>query len=142
MQRTSTGFTLIELMIVIAILGILLAIAIPAYSDYSARAKVSEGMMIASDAKMSVSEYRLSQGAFPSNSELVGLPATVQSPYVDGMVVVADGVVEVTFRNIDPAVDGTILTLVPTFQSSAIRWTCTPGGAQPILSRFVPSSCR
>ena len=67
-MRKQSGFTLIELMIVIAIPGILMAIAIPAYNDYTIRAKVSEGINMAAGAKLAVSEYRLSEGTWPANN--------------------------------------------------------------------------
>ena len=72
MKRTQAGFTLIELMIVIAILGILAAIAIPAYQDYSIRAKISEAINTASPAKLAVSEYYQSEGALPTNRTEAG----------------------------------------------------------------------
>ncbi|MFY8206021.1 MAG: pilin, partial [Arenimonas sp.] len=74
MKTSNKGFTLLELMAVIAVIGILLAIALPTYADYSARSKVTEGISIAGAAKTAVSEYRLSTGNWPSNNDSAGLP--------------------------------------------------------------------
>src|SRR5687768_12711797 len=75
MKKIQQGFTLIELMIVIAILGILMAIAIPAYQDYTVRAKVSEGLNVAAAAKLAVSETQQSTGTFPDSNAAAGLAA-------------------------------------------------------------------
>ena len=146
-MRKQSGFTLIELMIVIAILGILMAIAIPAYSDYTIRAKVSEGINLAAGAKMGVSEYRLSEGQQPATQSNAGLADVIDSNFVEKLIVL-DGIIRITYRNIDAVVDGSILVLTPTMNSgkSALNWTC--GGAvgdsfgQNISNRYVPSSCR
>ena len=83
----AAGFTLIELMIVIAILGILLAIAIPAYSDFSIRARVSEGINLASAAKAAVSEYRSAEERFPVSNAECSLSSTITSTYVSSVTV-------------------------------------------------------
>jgi type IV pilus assembly protein PilA len=144
-MRKQSGFTLIELMIVIAILGILMAIAIPAYSDYTIRAKVSEGINLAAGAKLAVSEYRLSEGKMPASNTDAGINATVASTYVSGLVISTGGVVTMTYQSIDTAVDSSTLQLYPTIDATkggAVNWTCEIGKTNGIDKRFVPSSCR
>src|SRR6187455_2412570 len=94
-MKNMQGFTLIELMIVIAILGILLAIAIPAYNDYSIRARVSEGINVAAAAKLSVSEYTLSNNGTPADNTAAGYKGTITSKWVD-TIVITGGVITVT----------------------------------------------
>lgn len=143
MQQHS-GFTLIELMIVIAILGILLAIAIPAYSDYTVRARVSEGLNLASAGKTQVSETRLSTGSFPASNAEAGMSDTIQSTYVSGLTVGAQGVLTVTYNTAGGAIpelggDNTI-QLIPTFSTGAVQWDCVTGGT--VQARFRPARCR
>jgi len=143
--RKQDGFTLIELMIVIAILAILLAIAIPAYQDYSIRARVSEGLNMASSAKLAVSEHRLSEGTFPADNAEAGYDTGISS-LVASIAVGAAGVVTVTYSadtRLGDAGGGT-LELTPTVGAggTAVQWDCEAGGANAIEARFIPAECR
>jgi len=145
MKMIQKGFTLIELMIVIAILGILLAIAIPAYSDYTIRAKVSDGMNLATAAKMGVSEYRLSNNGFPSNNTQAGLTIStdISSTNVLSVEVLASGVIEVTYQN-TTEIDGSTLRLAPEAAAGAgsVQWDCRIAAGGTVLPRYRPATCR
>ncbi len=139
-RKMHAGFTLIELMIVVAIIGILAAIAIPAYSDYMARAKVSEMITVASAAKKSMAEYILSKNAFPATATAAGI-SLITTPMVASMTVGAGtGVITITSS---AAVTGTAgdvsIILTPTNNGTNISWVCTAGGTKPQLA---PASCR
>lgn len=136
------GFTLIELMIVIAILGILAAIAIPTYQDYMIRAKVSEGVNVMSAAKASVADYYESHNAFPTNNTAAGVTSVVTS-YVNSLTVGTGGAIDAsiaTFTGIGSSATLHIV-LTPTTTSGAIMWKCTNTGSTG-TSKYVPSTCR
>ena len=144
MHKLQQAFTLIELMIVIAILGILLAIAIPAYSDYTIRARVADGMNLSTSAKYAVSEYRSVRGSLPTSNVLAGLTAAtaISSTNVASVEVVAGGNVVITYRN-TPEIAGSTLVLQPTAGAGAgtVRWLCG-AAAGTVSARYRPSSCR
>jgi type IV pilus assembly protein PilA len=144
MKSTQKGFTLIELMIVVAIIGILAAIAIPAYQDYIARSKVTELATAADACKASVSEYAQSQNALPGDINAAGCTSAV-TDYVASLTVTGAGVITVTAggtkgASLPAAVQGATLTLTPTLSSTdgTVVWAC--GGSIP--AKYLPANCR
>ena len=143
-RRIQQGFTLIELMIVIAIIGILAAIAIPMYQDYTIRSKVTEGIAAASPCKLGVAEFYSANSSFPSSLASAGC-TTVATTYVASVGVAGQGVVTVTLTSasgLGPAGGGTIV-LTPTAVTGAVDWTCNGGGALTGAgAKYTPTSCR
>jgi type IV pilus assembly protein PilA len=145
MKKVQQGFTLIELMIVVAIIGILAAIAIPAYSDYTIRAKVSEGLNLASAAKSAVSEYRISQGTWPADNASAGLSGTITSKYVRSVIVDTpggSGRITVTFTNtLDTDVGAKTMRFVGTMGTgnATVDWACSEGDLD---DKYRPANCR
>ena len=143
MSRTQQGFTLIELMIVVAIIGIIASIAIPAYTNYSIRSQVSEGISLASSAKAAVTEYYQNQGVYAPDNNTAGLSpaATIRGDYVTQITVIASGDVQITYGNkVHPLVAGGVLTLSPNDNFGSISWTCA--GDATIVDKYLPAICR
>ncbi|OQS40825.1 pilin [Chromobacterium haemolyticum] len=142
MQKSQQGFTLIELMIVVAIIGILAAIAIPAYQDYTKRARVSEGLSLASAAKTAVAEYYASNGSFPGTNASAGLQATISGNSVTSVAVGTNGVITVTYST--TLIDATKnqLTLTPTASAGSITWICAASGTSGLSTQWLPANCR
>lgn len=141
MNKMQKGFTLIELMIVVAIIGILAAIAIPAYQDYIKRSKVTELATSASACKVSVTEYYQSQNAFPGTVDAAGCTDDASSKYVASLTVGADGVITVAAQGIAGDVNGSNYVLTPSAAASdsAVDWQCTDS---TIPSKYLPANCR
>ena len=143
-NRLSAGFTLIELMIVVAIIAILAAIAIPAYQDYLIRAQVSEGMVLSSGAKAAIWDFVSNTGRFPPNNQSAGLSknTSITGSYVSS-VDVANGVVKVLYNG--PKANRAItsasqyLVLSPISHAGSIAWVCTPSTLNP---KYLPTTCR
>ena len=147
-MKKQQGFTLIELMIVVAIIGILAAIAIPAYQDYTIRAQVSEGLNLAGGAKAAISEVVMDSGDFPSDNLTAGLSAAgdISGKYVSAVEVGAtgDGVIQVTMagpdaHNILSGAPG-LLYLSPTTNTGSVEWSCYSDGS--IAPKHLPAACR
>jgi type IV pilus assembly protein PilA len=143
MKRIQKGFTLIELMIVVAIVGILAAVAIPAYLDYVVRSKVSEGLAATGACKTSVSEFWNVRTAWPADADAAGC-STVPTKYVSALAVVANGAIQITLQGTnagnDP--DGQTVTITPDLGGPANRditaWNC----ATTATKKYVPAQCR
>ncbi|MEA1081411.1 pilin [Marinobacter qingdaonensis] len=146
MKKTQQGFTLIELMIVVAIIGILAAVAIPAYQDYTIRAKVTEAMAIASQAKTAVSEYYISQGSMPADQATAGLDAAANysTDVVQDMTYsrtsATVGVITMGVEALGGDVTaGDEFTLTGTGSSTGVTWVCA---ATSLDAKYLPSNCR
>ena len=141
MKKVQQGFTLIELMIVVAIIGILAAIAIPAYQDYTIRAQVSEGLNLGGGAKTAVSEYYQDRGAWPTDNNEAGLSVanTIIGKYVSG-VAVAGAVVTVTYGvDAHATITGSDLLLTANDNVGSIGWTCS---SVDLADKHMPAACR
>lgn len=141
MSTRTAGFTLIELMIVVAIIGILAAIAIPAYQDYTIRAQVTEGLNLAQKAKTAIWEFYSNYGTLPADNAaaFIRAPGTITGNYVT-KVSIASGVVTVVYGNrANIAIKNATLSLSPTTQGNNLKWTCR---SSSLTGRYLPAICR
>ncbi|HGN6331476.1 TPA: pilin, partial [Neisseria gonorrhoeae] len=162
MNTLQKGFTLIELMIVIAIVGILAAVALPAYQDYTARAQVSEAILLAEGQKSAVTEYYLNHGEWPKDNTSAGVasPTDIKGKYVKE-VKVENGVVtaQMASSNVNKEIQGKKLSLWGRRQDGSVKWFCgqpvtrnagnagkaddvTKDDADNINTKHLPSTCR
>ena len=156
MKTAQQGFTLIELMIVVAIIGILAAVALPAYQDYTVRAKVSEVVLAASACRTTITEVYQSASAGPGADNWGCETSTATSQYVDRIATNADGVVTVTANGtalaalgtdnqitLTPYVDNTTaMTVAADMGKVVFKWVCGPAAANGIDLKYLPGSCR
>jgi type IV pilus assembly protein PilA len=139
MRRLQHGFTLIELMIVVAIVGILAAIALPSYQDFVVRAKMSEAIAALGACKTSVAEFAATRSAFPANVTAAGCSTTV-TQYVASTTVASNGAITVTSRATGASPAECALTLTPLGSATGITgWS---GSTRLCASKYVPSNFR
>lgn len=159
MKAIQKGFTLIELMIVIAIIGILAVIALPAYQDYTARAQVSEAISLMEGQKSAVVEYYADKGKWPTSNAEAGIATntSIQGKYVAQVDVGANGVITATMKadDVNNEIKSKTVSLTPTATTTtgqgqnaktsgngSFTWTCKSGATNGVDSKFLPSSCR
>jgi type IV pilus assembly protein PilA len=149
MKAVQKGFTLIELMIVVAIIGILAAIAIPQYQDYTVRSKITEALNLAAPAKLGIAETYASNGTWPADNATAGIAATISSKYVTSIDVTGGGAAPSEIVIVlggssgiggNPTVDGESITLTANVDAdgSRVDWTCTSTAAD----KYLPANCR
>lgn len=147
MKKMQKGFTLIELMIVVAIIAILAAIAIPAYQDYLIRSQVSEGAVLSDGAKTAIAEFYSNKGSFPPVNASAGLAtaASIAGKYVLDVDVAGapGGIIKATFNNTvaNKAIQGKVISFSAITHTGSIAWTCT-NAATTVDPKYLPSSCR
>ena len=155
MKRVQQGFTLIELMIVVAIIGILAAVALPAYQDYTARAKVTEVMLQLDNCKTGVSEFIQANGVFPTDADQAGCDSKVATKYMAAGMAVDKATGAITsgkIQGVATGADGKVITLQPT--TDAARTKAMAAATDPIVGwscgtdadadkyKFFPAPCR
>jgi len=148
--QTQQGFTLIELMIVVAIIGILAAIAIPQYQNYVIRSQVSEGLSLAGGQKTAVEEYYSNRGTLPTTNTQAGLPnkKSITGKYVSQVNISKKGVIKAKFastgkQKANNALKGKVLALSPyTNSTSTLKWSCSPSAGTTIKPKYLPTNCR
>ena len=167
MKTIQSGFTLIELMIVVAIIGILAAVAIPAYQNYVIRGQVTEGLSLAAGWKTAISEFYAQNGTFPAGASVAGSPTTIavasvaagasSGKYVSNVTVGAGGQIQITYTgpSVNAKLSGGVLDISPGLDANNdVIWICgkaaVPGtvvagsytaDATTIVAAYLPTSC-
>ncbi|TQE98426.1 MAG: pilin [Spiribacter salinus] len=145
-MRKNQGFTLIELMIVVAIIGILAAIALPQYQNYTTRSQVSEGPSLASGVRTAVSETFSSSGDLPDSNSAAGAPPAteIEGSYVTEVTITDEGLITIEYGNdANSAINGESLEFSAiTDTTGSVQWTCGTSGGTSVDEQYLPSNCR
>jgi len=141
MRTAQKGFTLIELMIVVAIIGILATVALPAYQTYSIRAQVSEGLNLTGPLVQAVAEYHIDNGAFPADNAAAALPpaAAYAGSYVSSIAVNGDSIDILYGNKANAAISGQVVSLTAVNNLGSINWACS---SPAIQDAYLPANCR
>ena len=142
MKKSQQGFTLVEAMMVVAIIGLLAAFAIPAYQGYVIRSQVSEGYSLTSGAQAAVTEYYMESGGWPNLEALAGL---YEVPNISGTytkhLTIEDNVIRITYAaHAHPAIANAEVNLVATDHDGSVTWRCA--GSKSIVAKHLPQVCR
>ena len=141
--KVQKGFTLIELMIVVAIIGILAAVALPAYQDYTKRSHTAEGLALADAVKASISEYRADRGVWPVNNYAAGVANTITGNAVKSVAVTtaaAGGIITVTYNT--KVENNTTIILTGTVTPGGTTWKCDGPTGGTVNNKYRPATCR
>jgi len=154
-RRRDSGFTLIELMIAIAIVGILLSLAVPAYQDYTVRAKIADALNIAASMKVLIGEYYITEAKLPADGDEAGIKKVDSnySDYVDKVdyittkdgTKITAGIIKLTLKSdIGGEAGGKVLQLKATAPNKIVKWECETSSteSEKLASKYLPSQCR
>lgn len=150
MKTMQKGFTLIELMIVVAIIGILAAVALPAYQDYTARSQVSETLSLMAGPQTAVTEFWSNKGRLPGNNASAGLSQakSISGKYVSTVEVNTSGIIVAKIKDsgVAKGIAKGEIALSPITTAGSVKWTCTTKRvnttSEALKDKFIPSSCR
>lgn len=142
MKTVEKGFTLIELMIVVAIIGLLASTAVPAYQSYTIRSQVAEGLNLSGPLKNAVATYSIDRGAFPVDNADAALsaPASYTGKFVDSISVNGNTISILFGNDANAQISGRVLNLIAVRNDGSISWSCASGGA--ISDTHLPAVCR
>lgn len=141
-MKKQAGVTLIELMVVVIIVAILAVVSVGVYLNYTARAKVAEGLGLADSVKLAVAETQQSSGSFPSTNAAAGVNSTLSTTYVNAITISEGGVITIAFNNSELGIGSSgvsTIKMTPSIIDGSVYWQCAGGSLE---NKYRPPSCR